>query len=389
MLEISKRFCGENLKFARLYRGYSMEELGNLIGKSKQIISQYESAEDEQQPLFSTVAEISEKLKFPIAFFYTESNTKVEEINTYFRALLSTNKKDKIVQEKKATIIIEIYKFLEKYLDFPELKIPSISLNDIEKRNFKSITQAIRNDWGLHDKPINNIINILEVNGFILSSINTNTEDIDAFTHYIKVDGKKYFCIVVGNEKKSFARRQFNIAHELAHVILHNTIFDMNELSREEFRTIEKEADKFAAELLLPEESFKKDLIYPTNLKFYEELKKKWKVSILAMIMRAAELEVITKNQLQYLIKQYYAKGYRKGEPLDDTIKIQEPTMIKLATNMLLDNNKFTPNEFMKNLNDNDIWLESNEIEELIGLEPGKLKCKEEEGKIIKINFKK
>ena len=107
------------------------------------------------------------------------------------------------------------------------------------------------------------------------------------------------------------------------------------------------------------------------------------------MIMRAAELEVITKNQLQYLIKQYYAKGYRKGEPLDDTIKIQEPTMIKLATNMLLDNNKFTPNEFMKNLNDNDIWLESNEIEEIIGLEPGKLKCKEEEGKIIKINFKK
>ena len=129
MLEISKRFCGENLKFARLYRGYSMEELGNLIGKSKQIISQYESAEDEQQPLFSTVAEISEKLKFPIAFFYTESNTKVEEINTYFRALLSTNKKDKIVQGKKATIIIEIYKFLEKYLDFPKLKIPSINLN--------------------------------------------------------------------------------------------------------------------------------------------------------------------------------------------------------------------------------------------------------------------
>ena len=76
-------------------------------------------------------------LKFPIAFFYTESNTIVEEINTYFRALLSTNKKDKIVQGKKATIIIEIYKFLEKYLDFPKLKIPSINLNDTEKRNWK------------------------------------------------------------------------------------------------------------------------------------------------------------------------------------------------------------------------------------------------------------
>ena len=60
------------------------------------------------------------------------------------------------------------------------------------------ITQTIRNYWGLGDKPISNIINVLEMNGFILSSINTNTMDIDAFTHYVKINGKEYFCIVVG-----------------------------------------------------------------------------------------------------------------------------------------------------------------------------------------------
>ena len=97
MLDISKKFYGENLKFARLYRGLSMEELGTEIGKSKQIISQYESMQDSQQPLFSTVAEISKKLKFPIEFFYTARNIVTDEMNTYFRALLSSNKKDKIV----------------------------------------------------------------------------------------------------------------------------------------------------------------------------------------------------------------------------------------------------------------------------------------------------
>ena len=391
MLDISKKFYGENLKFARLYRGLSMEELGTEIGKSKQIISQYESMQDSQQPLFSTVAEISEKLKFPIEFFYTARNIVTDEMNTYFRALLSSNKKDKIVQTKKATVIIEIYKFLENYIEFPKLNIPKIDSNDIADGNYKIITQTIRNYWGLGDKPISNIINVLEMNGFILSSINTNTMDIDAFTHYVKINGKEYFCIVVGNEKKSFARRQFNTAHELAHVILHNTNIDMDTLSREEFREMEREADKFEAELLLQEKSFLKDLIYPTNLKFYEELKKKWKVSILAMLMRAADLEVITRNQLQYLIKQYYAKGYRNSEPLDDTIKIQEPTLIRLATNMLLDNNKFTPNQFLNNLHNNGIWLEREEIERVIGLEPGKLKNNEDEeiGKIIKIDFKK
>lgn len=389
MLEISKKFYGENLKFARLYRGLSMEQLGEKIGKSKQIISQYESTEDQQQPPFDIVVKISEELKFPIAFFYENCNAKIERINTYFRALLSSNKKDKIVQENKATVIIEIYRFLEKYIEFPTLNIPKIEKSDLETRNLKNITQTIRESWNLSDGPIADIVNVLEMNGFIVSSINTNTMDIDAFTQYIRLDGEKYFCIVVGKEKESFARRQFSIAHELAHVILHNTNLDVENLSREEFRSMEREADKFAAELLLPSESFRKDLIYPTNLKFYEELKKKWKVSILAMLMRAAELKVITQNQLQYLIKQYYSKGYRNGEPLDDTIKMQEPTLIRLAINMLLDNNRFTPNEFMKNLNDNGIWIESDEVEDLIGLEKGKLKCIEENtGKIIKINFK-
>lgn len=389
MLEISKKFYGENLKFARLYRGFSMEQLGEKIGKSKQIISQYESAEDQQQPPFDIVVKISEELKFPIAFFYENYNAKIERINTYFRALLSSNKKDKVVQENKATVIIEIYRFLEKYIEFPILNIPKIKKSDLETRNLKNITQTIRESWNLSDGPIADIVNVLEMNGFIVSSINTNTMDIDAFTQYIRLDGEKYFCIVVGKEKESFARRQFSIAHELAHVILHNTNLDVENLSREEFRSMEREADKFAAELLLPSESFRKDLIYPTNLKFYEELKKKWKVSILAMLMRAAELKVITQNQLQYLIKQYYSKGYRNGEPLDDTIKMQEPTLIRLAINMLLDNNRFTPNEFMKNLNDNGIWIESDEVEDLIGLEKGKLKCVEENtGKIIKINFR-
>lgn len=191
-------------------------------------------------------------------------------------------------------------------------------------------------------------------------------------------------------KKKSFARRQFSTAHELAHVLLHGTNIDMNTVSREEFREIEKEADKFAAEFLLPADSFKKDLIYPTNLKFYEELKKKWKVSIVAMLMRAADLEVITKNQLQYLIKQAYAKGYRNIEPLDDTLTIYEPTLIKLALNMLLDNNQFTPKELMNELSKKGIGLDSEEIEDIVGLERGTLKNnKEELNKIIKIDFKK
>lgn len=389
MIKITRKFYSDNLKFARQYRGLSMEELGKKIGKSKQIISQYESKEDLTEPSFDVVSKIAEELSFPIAFFYTEEKIKIEERNTYFRALLSSNKKDKISQSKKATAIIKIYKFLENYIEFPKLNLPNINKKDIEQGNYKKIAKNVRKFWGLSNKPINNIINVLEANGFILNCINTNTNDIDAFTHYVKIEGCDYFCIILGKEKNSFARRQFSTAHELGHILLHGTNFDINMLSREEFREIEREADKFAAEFLLPADSFKEDLIYPTSLKFYEELKKKWKVSIISMMMRATDLEVITKNQLQYLIKQAYSKGYRNIEPLDNTIKIQEPSLIKLAVNMLLDNNKFSPDDLIKSLNENDIWLEREEIEDLIGLERNRLKSKDiTTNNILKIDFK-
>lgn len=195
MLDITKKFYGNKLKFARLYRGLSMEELGERIGKSKQIISQYESEDDPQSPSFDIVSNMSETLKFPISFFYTEDKEDVEEINTYFRALLSSNKKDKITQSKKATVVITIYKFLEKYIEFPKLNIPKINQKDLEDRNYYNIVKDIRKFWNLGDKPINNIINVLEANGFILSSFNTNTYNIDAFTHYVKRNGEKSFAL--------------------------------------------------------------------------------------------------------------------------------------------------------------------------------------------------
>ena len=61
---------------------------------------------------------------------------------------------------------------------------------------------------------------------------------------------------------------------------------------------MEEEANNFAAAFLLPKESFLADVMqYPNKLEFYVELKRKWKVSISAMIIRAFKLNAITHNQ--------------------------------------------------------------------------------------------
>ena len=83
--------------------------------------------------------------------------------------------------------------------------------------------------------------------------------------------------------------------------------------------TMEEQADRFASEFLMPLKDIKEDL---SDLTFYKlaELKKKWKVSMSALIYRAKSLETITDNQARYLWMQLSKNGWSKNEP-----KILEP----------------------------------------------------------------
>lgn len=64
---------------------------------------------------------------------------------------------------------------------------------------------------------------------------------------------------------------------------------------------------------LLPVKSFKYDVEpYATDLEFYRALKKKWKVSMQAMMYRARELNIIIGNQFSYLMRRVY--GYVNAE---------------------------------------------------------------------------
>ena len=144
-----------------------------------------------------------------------------------------------------------------------------------------------------------------------------------------KINGKEQFFVILGEDKESAVRRQFSAAHELGHILLHNESLDIEQISRQEFREMESEANEFASAFLLPAKSFMNDLIYPNNLDFYIELKKKWKVSISAMIIRAYKLKAITYNQYQYLMRQISQKGWRTKEPLDDVIQPSRPTILR------------------------------------------------------------
>lgn len=367
-MQKSKINCAR-LKEARLFRKMTLADLAQAVGVNKQAISQFENCKSSPEPM--TLRRIADALGFPYSFFVeTEDVSTIG--NTYFRALYSSKKKDLAAQQIKAKYVAKIHSVLSSKVKFKPLNLPHF---DADKTiTIEDIAMQTRQYWNLGEAPIANMVSLLERNGIIVGEFATNSRGIDAFYQYYEEGGQPTYCVILGTDKKSFYRRQFNCAHELGHILLHERYSDLNEIDREEFREREDQANAFAAAFLLPEKAFGNDVAaYPNRLSHYVELKKKWNVSIMAMIMRAYSLGYLSSNQYSYLMRQMSTRGYRQIEPLDNSIEYKHPCALKQSINLLLTKGNMSGNDILNLFSANGFSLSANVIEELLNLESGTL----------------
>jgi len=362
-------FNGERLKKARIYKGFTVAELAERLDCQRQTVSMYENKKIEN-PDELVVAKMSNFLGFPTKYFY-EINPQLNIGSTYFRALLTTNRKYRSEQIQKMEFLSCIYSFIKEYIDFPEVVLPIINTSSPEDA---SVT--LRDNWDLGRRPIENLIFETEQRGIIVTPFETSTDNIDAFSQMIDINGNSVYIIGYSSNKTSAARLHFDIAHELGHICLHEWSEDIEMLSKDDFKEREREANQFASAFLLPRDTFYFDVKQnPKSIPYYIELKKKWKVSISAMIRRAYTLDVIKQEEYQMLMRILQRRGMRKEEPLDDVLITAQPSLLKTAVQMLLDENVFTPKEFIDELSFSfNLSLFPSEVEHILGLSKGTLK---------------
>lgn len=381
-----KYFNGERLKIARMWRNLSATQLADLTGFSRQTISMLENGKL-MNPEFATVQKLSEKLGFPVTFFLEETKINLNESTTYFRSLLTTNKKYRVEQEEKIKFIAIVYNMLSEYLEFEKVNLPQIPTNATPQE----AANILREYWGLGNRPIENIVYLAESNGLIVTDFETATGDVDAFSHKITSDDMETYLIGYSKNKRTAARIHFDVAHEIGHILLHNWREDLECIDKEEFKEIELQAHAFASVFLLPEDEFRKDVSpYATNLAYYTELKKTWKVSIAAMIRRAKDLDIITADDYSRLMRNMQKQGIRKIEPLDDELVTAEPSLLRQAIKILFDQKVFTPNEFLEELSrEYGLTLYPKDIETLLGLKKGTFEEKENPKMVINVKPRK
>jgi len=303
------KYFAERLKSARLMNGLSLQGLADRIDNkvTKQALSKYEQGQ--VIPDSEMIGVLADSLEVRPDYFYSDTEVMFGEIE--FRKLKKHSNKEKAK-------IIELAKDnLRRYIELEEiLGIEYVFDNPLKDCEIKSRTDVenaakqLRKKWKLGADSLFNVIELLEDHHIKVLELPAP----DAFDGFSTWVNEKIPLIVLNKDKlqNTLDRKRLTALHELAHLLLSDL---------EDFEEKEKErlCHYFAAAMLVPEDTLKKELGGKRNRLSFRELgalKQQYGISMQALAYRAKELGFVSDNYLKQFFFMFTQMGYRTQEPV-------------------------------------------------------------------------
>lgn len=317
---------GEMLLLARNRRRKTQTELATGTGIAQAAISRIENGTRSELPL-EEIQSVARFLGFPVSFFYEREplyRTPLSLHGAAFRKKAAVSKKD---QEGVVALANHYVLHFRKLLDAVDLE-SEFQLLQFEVLNDRSsvsdnadgvtsasvAAQRVRASWQLGDAPIFNLVQFIEATGIFVVEGDFEDTDIDGVT--LRPPGMK--PVIVLNRDRPTDRKRFSLAHEYGHVVLHAFPYE----------AMEKEANEFAAELLMPRTGVLSDLTRGLSIPKLGLLKRKWRTAMSALIYRARTLGAIPDEAAVSLYKKMSMYGYRTREPQEFDIAPESGTLV-------------------------------------------------------------
>lgn len=369
-----QHFNQNRLVDARKARGLTQEALGDLIEKSKSFVCKLELGSN--QPSAETMIKLSEALNLPVGWF--SLRTLQDEGKVYqFRSSATASKALKEIAKTRLNWLKEISFSLEEWIDYPEVNLiaspnreEALTLDDVQIEKFASDLRLL---WKLGDRPIKDLIAVIESNGIIVAKEHIGNAGMDGVSTWIDRP-----FIWIAEDKGNFFRSRFDIAHELGHIILHKnlTIDDClitdERHTMERYKEIERQAHLFASHFLAPRRALSLSFRSITLDNLLLE-KKRWGMSVAALIMQYHNLGIISDDYKTRLFKNYSYRKWRKNEPFDDTTPAEHPKLMRNTIELLLNEGGFDKEDIIERTFYSDV-----ELENLCALPKGFFSAKEE-----------
>ncbi len=293
-------FVPDRLRVARELKMWNQNELARQVSMTPAAVGQFESGSTRPAP--DTIVKLAEALDVPRGFLTADI---LETHEGFFRSTRRTPVK----QRRRARALAHIVHDLARSCDrdaMPLVNLPEYTPDIAAGRDeMERIAAEVRKEWGVLPGPVDNVVDLMERHGIVVTRLPLDTGDVDAFS----LPFLDRPVAVLGADKNDRARSRFDAAHELGHLVAHKErVWGL--------KAVEVQAHWFAAAFLMPREDIIDDLPAKADWQTLFTLKQHWQVSLAALLMRAKELGKMDPASYLTAVKASSAQGWRRREPV-------------------------------------------------------------------------
>lgn len=290
-------FNVRRLELARKRRRYTAKILAERAQIAPVTLSRIVNGS--QIPDDETVNRLIEALAYPKDFFFRDDIDPIDVTTASFRSLKAMTARERDAALAAGELAYEMIDWIRQ-----QFNLPTADLVDLgQERDPAGAARTLRQYWSIGERPIGNMVKLLETKGVRVFSLAENTKNVDAFSCW-RNDEPYVFL----NTFKSTERSRFDAAHELGHLVLHK------HGGAKQGRSAEHEAHLFAASFLMPKDDVLATIPFVTDLDKIVKAKARWGVSVAALAYRLHKMNLLTDWQYRTFCIQINRK-YGANEP--------------------------------------------------------------------------
>jgi Zn-dependent peptidase ImmA (M78 family)/DNA-binding XRE family transcriptional regulator len=301
------------LRELRELAGMKQETLGELAGVTRQTIAAWERGE--RQPSMQQVVKLCQILHVPIDVMLGTGN--VTEPVLLFRADAAETLSPalKRLLTRKACDYAEIEKLAGA---LPNLPV-SRPLDTFDRHIIEQVANEVRDWLGIEDAPLGDVLSLLETKGLKIF-LHQLPDTVSGFSAYTEEVGGVIFV----NSTHRTERQYFTALHELSHLIFHRREYQTpTAMHQKTGKTDPREqaANLLAGAVILPRNIVEAELHAYRNrwlpYSLLADIKIRYSVSMRTILVRAAQLDIISSRQSFQQIAKLNEKYGKVNEAVD------------------------------------------------------------------------
>lgn len=223
----------------------------------------------------------------PEFFCAGRPQSKLESGDAFFRSLRSTTARQRAKATSYTEQVWELVNVIERHVRLPEVSLPNLGVEVGQPIDPVATARTVRQFWGLGGKPVRHLVRLFESKGIIAVLVPMVEQEVARIDAFSTLAFDRPLMVLSVDKADDVFRHRFTAAHELGHLLMHGEYTAGDP-------ALERQADRFAAEFLMPTNVVRDELPTRFDIRKLAQLSEHWGVSVQALVYRSKELGLIS-----------------------------------------------------------------------------------------------